>query len=301
MSEISFRLEPNETITIDGGRSLAKVQTAYQHVEIIELPNLGETIFIDGVPQISAADAVMFNEVVAHAPLCAIESPTVVFLAGVASGGAVGEILKHPSVETIYAVDIDREAMEFLAKYLSFSSFALLSNPKVTLVYDDARKVLSEIIKDRAIDAIIVDVPDPLIGAPSQQLFTREFYALARRKLNNGGALLTQSGRFRLGAMSYHAGIRAACDCTFNGLKTYHFYYPCYYEPWSFLLCNKEGTAFPTKEYIDQTLANRNITDLRFYGGEIDQSISRIPAILAKEVNLRKADILRSSVHGGRV
>jgi spermidine synthase len=282
---VSFRLEPHEVVQIVEGRRIARLQTRHQLVEVIDLPGLGETIFIDGAPQISAADAPVFNELIVHAPLCAVDDPTTVFVAGVASGGAIAETLKHPSVDTIYGVDIDREAMEFFGQHVSFLNSAALSDSRVKLIFADARTYLSDFIPDSTLDVIIVDLPDPSDTSPSKKLFTKQFYALARRKLKSGGVLLTQAGRYRLGAMTYHSKVRTTCREEFVQIKTYHFYYPCYYEPWSFLLCGNSKVRFPDNEKIDRILKKRNVKNLQFYCGTTDSATSQIPPLLERAVD----------------
>ncbi len=287
-----FKLEAHEIVEILGGRSLARIQTRYQFVELVEIPGLGETIFIDGAPQISAADAAMFNELIAHAPLCAIKNPGTIFLAGVASGGAVSELLKHPSVERVHAVDLDREAMGFFDKNLSFANAEALSDNRVNLIFADARDHLADTISDKTLDAIIIDLPDPHATSPSRRLFTRQFYELARRKLKRDGLLFTQSGRYRIGAMLYHRQIRATCMEVFAQVKTYQFFYPCYYEPWSFLLCGNEGVCFPDERQVDLILHDRNIKGLHYYSGATDHATSHIPPIFSEQTHEMTAPLL---------
>lgn len=281
----SFHLEPHETVQIIGARRIGSVRTSYQLVEIVDIPGLGETIFIDGFPQISATDRPIFNELIAHAPVCAAQDSNAVFVAGVASGGALAEILKHSSVQSVYAVDIDEEAINFYRKHLSFWNSQALADSRVTLLLEDAREVLAHAVADCSLDVIIVDLPDPHETSPSRMMFTYEFYVLCRRKLKPNGVLLTQAGRFRLGAMSYHRSIRATCKAAFEQIKTYQFYYPCYYEPWSFLLCASEAVRFPSADQIDNKLKRHGVTDLRYYSGAIDTAVSEIPFVMYQAAN----------------
>lgn len=281
----SFPLCDHESVCIKGVRHVARARTRYQQIEIVEIPNLGETLFLDGFPQISASDAPIFNELMVHAPLCASVAPKEVLIAGVASGLGVAQMLRHPSVVRIHAVDVDAEAMVFYRKHLSFFDSHSLSDSRVELVFDDARAYLQTRIPDRSLDVMVVDLPDPHPTSPSRLLFTEEFYRICMRKLRSGGVLLTQAGRYRIGAMSYHATIRKTCKSVFHYLKTYHFYCPCYHEPWSFLMCADEHARFPDGPQIDNILQSRGIQDLKYYSGATDSALSHVPPLLEAAAN----------------
>jgi spermidine synthase len=280
----SFPLRAHEKVCIKGARHIARGRTKYQKIEIVEIPYLGETLFLDGFPQISASDAAAFNELMIHAPLCASSKPREVLIAGVASGLGVAQTLRHPSLVRIHAIDIDAEAINFCRNHLSFFDSHSLSDARVTLVFDDARSYLQTRVCDKSLDAIIIDLPDPHPTSPSRLLFTREFYLTCIQKLQPNGILLTQAGRYRTGAMSYHRSIRSTCKSLFSNLKTYNFYCPSYYEPWSFLMCAQKG-IFPDDVRIDEILQDRKIGDLRYYSGATDRALSHIPLALKAEAD----------------
>lgn len=62
-----------------------------------------------------------------------------------------------------------------------------INNPKGHIIIDDGRRYLKR--TDKKFDVIVVDPPPPVEAAGSSLLFSREFYALARRHLNSGGIL----------------------------------------------------------------------------------------------------------------
>ncbi|MGH7993092.1 MAG: fused MFS/spermidine synthase, partial [Limisphaerales bacterium] len=62
-----------------------------------------------------------------------------------------------------------------------------INNPKGHIIIDDGRRYLKR--TDKKFDVIVVDPPPPVEAAGSSLLFSREFYALARRHLNAGGIL----------------------------------------------------------------------------------------------------------------
>lgn len=276
----SFELEPHERVQIDGAILIASAQTQYQRIEIVKIPGLGETLFLDGFPQVSAADSFIFNEVMIHPPMCASELGANIFVAGVGSGFGVAQIIKHSCVERVYALDVDREAVNFYREHLSFWEPSVVSDPRVTLVFADGRHFLQENIPDGSLDVIVIDLPDPHPASPSRHLFTQEFYRTCRRKLKQNGIFLTQAGRFRLGAMDYHQSVRSTCCTAFDDIKTYHFYCPCYYEPWSFLMCANTGVRFPAAGEIDAILSARGVHELRYYSGAMDRALSEIPLLL---------------------
>lgn len=272
-----FHLEHNETVKLETAQVILQKQTQYQLVQIVQLHGLGNTIFIDGFPQSSAGDHKIFNETLVHAALCSAPQPQRIFVAGVATGSSIEEILKHPSIIKVYAIDIDREAVTAFRTALPEWGNIALTDARVEVIYRDARATLEGAIGDNDLDAIIIDLPDPTERSGVYRMFTTEFYNLCARKLNRDGVLITQSGRFRLNAMEYHNTVRSTCRSVFKSIKTYQFFYPCYYEPWSFLLCHpRPRYRFPSARKIDKILTGRGITSLTYYSGSMDRAMATL-------------------------
>jgi spermidine synthase len=249
-----------------------RFRTGFQEIAIVDVPNLGETLFIDGLPQVSEADQSRFNEVMVHPAMCAADNPKHVFVAGIASGGNIREVLKHRTVDHVVAVDIDEEAMRLFSESLSYWNGNSLNDPRVELKCLDARKCLLEC--DSQFDVILIDLPDPVAGGTSRKLFTQEFYVEARDRLTKDGVLATQAGRFRKRGIEYHASVLKTCKSAFSRVEAMSTYIDCYYEPWAFAVASHEARtlALPVDE-IDRRIALRVTGELAYYCGAADKAM----------------------------
>jgi spermidine synthase len=73
-----------------------------------------------------------------------------------------------------------------VSTYFSEHNFAVVQNPKTTVVTDDARHFL--LTTDRTFDAITSDPFDPWVKGAAT-LYTQEFWEVARERLNPGGVV----------------------------------------------------------------------------------------------------------------
>jgi spermidine synthase len=112
--------------------------------------------------------------------------PSRVLLLGGGLGGAVLEILKHPSVEAVDYVELDpllpRAALDAFGDEIAPG----LDDPRVTLHFADARFYVKR--APAVYDVIIVNVPDPTT-AQLNRFYTVEFLREARAILTPGGVV----------------------------------------------------------------------------------------------------------------
>jgi spermidine synthase len=90
--------------------------------------------------------------------------------------------------------DIEATAVELVPSVPEMFSYyhadapQLVRSPKARIVIDDGRRLLER--EPRQYDVITIDPPHPPEAAGSGLLYTREFYAIARKRLREGGVLL---------------------------------------------------------------------------------------------------------------
>lgn len=109
--------------------------------------------------------------------------PADVFLVGLASGVTAGAILAEPGVRSLTVVELEPEVVA-ASRLFDAVSGAPLDDPRVSLLVEDARAVLSR--AGPRYDVIISEPSNPWITGVSN-LFTLEYWRLGAARLNDGG------------------------------------------------------------------------------------------------------------------
>jgi spermidine synthase len=205
---------------------LHEEQSAYQIVQIHEHPFFGRVLVLDGVVQLTQKDEHFYHEMLVHPSMHAHPAPRKVLIVGGGDGGAIREVLRHPSVETAVLVDIDSRVTDIVAEWIPSVASSLagpLARPEVERHAQAGAAFLES--DQRQFDVIIIDSTDPV--GPATELFESAFYAEAFNRLTDDGILVTQSE-----SLHFHAGLvrtiqqRLAqsfpiVDCYAQSLSTY--------------------------------------------------------------------------------
>jgi spermidine synthase len=243
-----------------------RVQTRFQAMEIIDTVPYGRCLFLDGKMQSGQADEFVYHESLVQPAMVAVPTPRRVFIAGGGEGATARDILRHPSVETVVMADIDEEAVAACRRLLTEVHQGAFDDPRLVLIYDDARAQLEQ--SAEPYDVIIVDVTDPLRGGPSYRIFTREFYQIARAKLRAGGIIAIQAESGDVGELEGHAAIVRTMAAVFHRAQGYRAHVPAFGETWAFAVAGDGPLPSDLSvEQVDRTLAERGITMLKFYDG----------------------------------
>ena len=118
----------------------------------------------------------------AHLPLLMHPDPKDVLVIGLASGITVGSVASH-AVEQIRVVEVEA-AMIPAARLFGQSNNNVLDDPRVEISINDARNDLE--FAPREYDVIISEPSNPWMTVASN-LFTEEFFRLARTRVRPGG------------------------------------------------------------------------------------------------------------------
>ncbi|MGD0511292.1 MAG: hypothetical protein ABSA33_05635, partial [Candidatus Micrarchaeaceae archaeon] len=162
----------NEQFTIKG--RIFSARTKYQSVEIIDTYTFGRCLILDDKIQSSELDEFIYHEALVHPAMIMHAQPHKVFVAGGGEGAVLREVLKYTSVNKVIMVDIDGEVIKISDEFLPSWHQNAFRDPRVKLIFDDARRYLAE--TNERFDVIICDLSDPISAGPSRFLFTREFY-----------------------------------------------------------------------------------------------------------------------------
>ncbi len=109
-----------------------------------------------------------------------------VVVIGCGAGVTAGAVSIDPAVEQEIIAEIEPLVPKVVSTYFAEHNFAVVSNPKVRVHIDDARHFLQT--TSETFDAITSDPLDPWVKGAAM-LYTREFFELAKSRLNPGGVM----------------------------------------------------------------------------------------------------------------
>ena len=165
-------------------------RTAHQRIEIAVTERLGRVLALDGRFMLSERDEAFYHEMLVHPALLSHEAPRRILVVGGGDGGALRQVLAHPSVEEAILVEIDPGVIEAARRHLGAVHRGAFDDPRVRVVAAPAERFVLE--HRAAFDAIIVDSTDPV--GPGAALFAPRFLAACREALRGGGVAAFQAG-----------------------------------------------------------------------------------------------------------
>ena len=91
-------------IRLKADRVLFDSETEHQQLIILETPEFGRVMMLDGVIQLASKDEFVYHEMMSHVPLFAHGRARKALIVGGGDGGVLREALKHPELETRHSV-----------------------------------------------------------------------------------------------------------------------------------------------------------------------------------------------------
>ncbi|MDY6834064.1 MAG: polyamine aminopropyltransferase [Chloroflexota bacterium] len=265
------------------GETIYSVETSFQSVQIINTPGWGTCLVLDGKIQSSEHDEFIYHETLVYPALILHECPEKVLIAGGGEGATLREVLALRSIKRAVMVDLDKEAVDVCRQYLGSWHCGAFEDPRTELLHLDARKYLAE--TEEHFDIIIMDVTDPMVEGPSSLLFTQEFYALAKGRLNPGGILAVQSELCGWGDESLFTAIANTIGTVFPSVFPYQTHVPCFGTMWGFVLAGDILDPLAVSvEKIDQMIEKRVSKQLRFYDGMCHFGLFSLPKNLREKL-----------------
>lgn len=168
--------------------TLVTKKTEFQDLAIVDTYAFGRMLILDGIVQTTIRDEYVYHEMISHIPLFTHPNPKKVLVVGGGDGGAIREILKHPSVEKAILCEIDSAVVEECKKFLPEISCAL-DDSRCEIFIGDGIKYVHE--HKNEFDVIIVDSTDPFGAA--EGLFGGSFYKEISECLTEDGIFIAQT------------------------------------------------------------------------------------------------------------
>ncbi|MCX7883769.1 MAG: polyamine aminopropyltransferase [Caloramator sp.] len=178
----------NAAMTYKIKETLVRKKTKYQDLAIVDTQAFGRMLVLDGIVQTTIKDEFVYHEMITHIPLFTHPNPKKVLVVGGGDGGAIREILKHPSVEKAVLCEIDEDVIKECKKYLPEISCAL-DDKRCEVFIGDGIKYVKE--HKNEFDVIIVDSTDPFSIA--EGLFGGNFYKDIFEALTEYGIFIAQT------------------------------------------------------------------------------------------------------------
>ena len=119
-------------------------------------------------------------------PRCFHPKPKSVLVVGFGAGVTAGSFVPYPDVERIVICEIEPLIPQKVAPYFEKENHDVLRDPRVTVVFDDARHRI--LTTNETFDIITSDPIHPWVKGAAT-LYTKEYFELVKRHLNPGGVV----------------------------------------------------------------------------------------------------------------
>jgi spermidine synthase len=112
--------------------------------------------------------------------------PRSVLIVGFGAGVTAGSFVTYPEIERIVICEIEPLIPRMVSGFFSEQNFDVVKDPRVEIVYDDARSFI--LTSKEKFDIITSDPIHPWVKG-SAALYTREYYERVKRHLKPGGVV----------------------------------------------------------------------------------------------------------------
>lgn len=279
MSENSLflveQLNPDYGYFLRATSKVAAGRTRFQDMEVYDTPLFGRVLRLDSVFMTSEKDEFFYHENLVHLAATTHPAPRRALVIGGGDGGAVEEILKHPGIEHVVLAELDDGVIAASREYLHAIHRGAFDDPRCEIHIGDGKTYIETATE--SFDLLLLDLTDP--HGPSQALYTQEFYTACRQRLSADGllALHIESPVTRPATC---ARIVATLRTVFPIVRPYLVYVPLYGTWWGFAIASNASSSDPlsiAEAEVDHRIADRGLTDLRFYNGAMHHAVFALP------------------------
>jgi spermidine synthase len=141
--------------------------------------------------------------------------PRSVLVIGCGAGVTAGAVSISPLVERVTIAEIEPLVPQVASKYFGEFNYNVIKNPKVHVQIDDARHFLGTTTEK--FDAITSDPFDPWVKGAAN-LYTKEFWELAKSHLNPGGVVTVFVQLYESGTPAVKSEVATFLEAFPNGI-----------------------------------------------------------------------------------
>ncbi|MEX2271107.1 MAG: fused MFS/spermidine synthase [Vicinamibacterales bacterium] len=121
-----------------------------------------------------------------HLPALVHPNPESVLVVGCGAGVTAGSFLTYPALNRLVIAEIEPLIPQVVTTFFSEENHGVVNDPRVTIVYDDARHYV--LTSDEQFDVITSDPIHPWVKG-SATLYTKEYFEMVKRHLKPGGVV----------------------------------------------------------------------------------------------------------------
>jgi spermidine synthase len=255
-------------------RSLFQGKSEFQAVDVVETEEFGRALALEDAWMTSERDEAHYHEMIVHPALTCAKRIARVLVIGGGDGGTVREVLRHPEVEHVSMVELDKMVVDVCKEHLS--SFGVPWNdPRLNVQFGDGIAYLKN-YQGAPFDVILIDGSDPV--GPAEGLYASPFYESAKRCLAPDGVLVSQT-ESPIAMASDFARIVKTLRTSFKHASPYFVPIPLYPSGmWSFTFASDsiDHRAF------DDARAARIEAQTRYYNRDIHRGAFAQPTFVQK-------------------
>lgn len=255
------------------GTLVERRQTPFQLLEVYDTPELGRLFRLDGFNMTSERDEFFYHEPLVHPAAVAHPAPRRALVIGGGDGGSSEELLKHRTLERVHMAELDPDVIAVAKAHFGRVHRGAFDDPRLAVTVGDGLAYLRQ--TGERYDLIAMDLTDPV--GPSMALYSPETFALTKRAMAEGGALVLHIGS----PFSHPERVRTTIGNlrqVFRRVTPYFVHIPLYGSIWGFACASDSldpSTLSPAE--ADRRLAERGVGDLQYYNGAIHQAVFAQP------------------------
>jgi spermidine synthase len=158
-------------------------------VSSVAVTELGEvrSFHVSGKSEASTALADMrLERMLGHLSALLHPKPRSVLVVGFGAGITAGTFVLYPEIERIVICEIEPIIPPHIGPYFTKQNYDVLHDPRVTIIYDDARHYI--LTTKEKFDIITSDPIHPWVKGAAM-LYTQEYFELEKKHLNPGGVI----------------------------------------------------------------------------------------------------------------
>ena len=177
----------NVVLNIRVDEQLYSQKSEYQKIDIFQTLEFGRILTLDDVVVLTEKDEFIYHEMIVHPAMAVHPKLERVLVVGAGDGGALRELSRYDSIQSIDLVEIDGMLVDACRQFLPRTAVGY-DDPRVKVHIQDGLRFIRRL--SDVYDLIIVDSTDPF--GPGEVLFTKEFYGNCYKALREDGIMVNQ-------------------------------------------------------------------------------------------------------------